>query len=149
MWGLIQGRIDPHLDKHPVDTAYRESYEEGAVRKEDIDTCYHYLGETHFSVPQPYETGYSQGGYYVMVGFKLKPGADVSVTPPPQYEQALSDRHWCSSLDDAIEFLQLQPGVKNITTRLRMKIQGVLIPALRSIFHPQAQEFMHILDPIM
>lgn len=148
-WGLIQGHIDLNLDKHPTDTALRESYEEGCVTKEAVAKCFHYLGETRFFVPQAHETGFSQGGYYVTVGLQLKTGADVSVTPPLGYEKALLDRCWASSLEEAVEILQAQPGVTNVSPRLRLKTQAVLIPALTSIFHHSAHEFLEILQPIM
>lgn len=147
-WQHMQGHIEPS-DPDPVTAAAREIFEEGYVTAPAVEHCIPYLGETRFIQPQPHETGFSQGGYYIFVGIKLKPGADVSVKPPPGCGQALLERKWCSSLDHAIEILRTQPGVENVTPRTRFKIETVLIPALESLYQPQASWMLETLEPIM
>lgn len=146
-WQHMQGHIEI-TDVDPVTAAVREIFEESTTTTAAVEHCIPYLGETRFFQPQPHETGFSQGGYYVFVGMKLKQGANVSLTPAPGHEQALLDRRWCSSLDHAIEILRTQPGVEDMTRRKWIKIETVVIPALDSIYHPREQWMFEKLEQI-
>jgi len=147
-WGLVQGHIEV-LDAHPLAAGRREAYEEAFVTDGKVAALFPYLGEEGVDLPHHIlRTGYARGGYYVFVGIKLKPGADVSVIPPLGYPQDLSERRWCSSLDQAVSILREQPGTKHVSASTMEKIERALIPALESIYRPQAYELLELLEPI-
>lgn len=145
-WGLIQGKIEPG-DPHPSAAGLREAYEEGFVTIEKVEAMFPYLGDARVMYPKrSFDTGYSLGAEYFYVGIQLKQGADVSVVPPPRFPQALLERRWCSSLDQAIAILREQPGVKQALPTTLQKVEQVLIPALESVYQPQAQELLELFD---
>lgn len=138
-WGLVQGHIESY-DSDPVATCRREAYEEAHVTDEGIDRIFPFIHEDNVEGQRHHQTGYSKGGYYICVGMKLKPGADVSTLPPSGLPAALLERRWCSSLDQAIQILRDQPGVATVSPSTREKVERVLIPALESIYLPHVQD---------
>lgn len=143
-WGLVQGHIET-TDAHPLAAGLREAYEEAYVTGEKIDAVYPYLGEKGMDFPQrAWQTGYVRGGYYVFIGIALKPGADISIVPPPGQPQVLLERKWCSSLDQAAAILREQPGTGSVSEPIMHKIEQVLIPALENVYQPYAQRLREL-----
>lgn len=144
-WGLVQGHIEPY-DSDPVATCRREAYEEAHVTDECIDQIFPFIHEDSVEGRRQHQTGYSQGGFYICVGLKLKPGADASTLPPAGLPSALLERRWCSSVDQAIRLLREQPGADSVSPSTREKVERVLIPALESIYQPHVQDRSEIIN---
>jgi len=144
-WGLVQGHIEDS-DPDPVAACRREAFEEALVTDEKIDRIYPFLWEESVDIgPRDFQTGYTKGGYYVCVGIKLRPGADVVVNSK-ENTPALVERCWCSSLDLAIHMLRTQPEVPTISATWREKVERVLIPALESMYQPYVEERAEVLN---
>ena len=146
-WGLVQGHIET-FDADPVAACRREAFEEAWITDEKVDRVYPFLLEESVDAPSSrnHETGYRKGGYYVCVGLKLKPGADISTEPPKGLSVALLERRWCSSLDQAVRVLREQPGVIGANRATLEKAERVLIPALESMYQPYVEEYAEILN---